>query len=262
MTNMAITVITLTIKTVDRLPLIDLHSHILPGIDDGARTLDDTIALARQASEQGVTHMVCTPHIHLGTFNNTQETIAQAFELARDAIHEHKIPLKLSYSCEVRLGIEITQWVEAKSLPLLGAYKGKSALLLELPHSHIPAGTDSLIHWLLKRNIQPIIPHPERNRDILDNYDKATWLKRLGVLFQATAGAFVGTFGERVEQTVWRMLDDKLISYVASDMHNLHKRPNEMKMAYQAISNIKGEMIADNLLYKMPQQITEHTHWQ
>jgi protein-tyrosine phosphatase len=81
------------------------------------------------------------------------------------------------------------------------------------------------------------------------------------VLFQGTAGAFVGTFGERVERTVWRMLDEKLISYVASDMHNLHKRPNEMKMAYQAITHSKGEMIADTLLRKLPQQITQNTDW-
>lgn len=241
--------------------MIDLHSHILPGIDDGARTLEDSIALAEQAIEQGVTHMVCTPHIHVGTFDNTQQSIAFAFELVLEALHAHNIPLKLSYSCEVRIGVELVQWINKKTIPLLGIYNGKSALLLELPHSHIPAGTDSLILWLIKHNIQPIIPHPERNRDILENYDKATWLKRLGVLFQATAGAFVGTFGERVEHTVSRMLDDKLITYVASDMHNLHKRPNEMKLAYEAIAKTKGEMIADKLLYQVPKKITEQTQW-
>jgi protein-tyrosine phosphatase len=234
----------------------------LPGIDDGARTIEDSIALAKQAVEQGVTHMVCTPHIHVGTFDNTQQSIAAAFEKTLAALHANNVPLKLSYSCEVRLGIEITQWINKKAIPLLGAFNGKSALLLELPHSHIPVGTDSLILWLIKQNIQPIIPHPERNRDILENYDKATWLKRLGVLFQATAGAFVGTFGERVEQTVSRMLDDKLITYVASDMHNLHKRPNEMKLAYEAIASTKGEMIADNLLRQVPKKITEQTNWQ
>lgn len=241
--------------------MIDLHSHILPGIDDGARTIADTIALAEQAVEQGVTHMVCTPHIHSGVFNNNRDTIKEAFDQSVEALRKHQIPLSLSYSCEVRLGIEITQWISSSSIPLLGTWNDAPALLLELPHSHIPQGTDSLIKWLLRNDIQPIVPHPERNRDILDNYDRATWLRSLGVLFQATAGSFTGTFGEKVEALTWRMLSDGLFNYVASDMHNLHRRPNEMAIAYNKIANLEGENLSKELFVGVPQLITKYTHW-
>ncbi|MBT1452455.1 histidinol-phosphatase [Glaciecola sp. XM2] len=241
--------------------MIDLHSHILAGIDDGARTLEESIALAKQASEQGVTHMVCTPHIHPGTFDNTLTTIEKSFVATVNAVHQHDIPLKLSYACEVRLGIEVPEKITSNALPFLGHFQGKRVLLLELPHSHIPVGVDSLVRWLTKRDIQVVIPHPERNRDVLAHYEKAIWLKRLGVMFQATAGAFSGTFSESVKQCVWQMLEDKLISYVASDMHNLHKRPNEMKAAFDCISKDKGEVVANTLLHTVPAQITENTQW-
>lgn len=242
--------------------MIDLHSHILPGIDDGARDLNETVALAKHALDQGVTHMVCTPHIHTGVFDNTQKTIEEAFEVVVNELRANNVNLALSYSCEVRIGAELTNWIINSKLPLLGIWGGKPALLLELPHSHIPAGADSLINWLLRKGIQPIIPHPERNRDILSNYNKATWLKSLGVLFQATAGAFTGTFGERVSDTAYQMLDDNLIAYVASDMHNLKRRPNEMAEAYKAVSHFIGVLIANRLFIETPRAITSNTVWQ
>jgi len=241
--------------------LIDLHSHILPGIDDGARDMSDALLLAEQAIEQGVTHMVCTPHINPSVFDNTKEMIADAFEEFVKALKDQKLDLPLSFACEVRLTAEVTKWIPNSRLPFLGEWDSKSALLLELPHSHIPAGTDSLINWLLKQGVQPIIPHPERNRDILANYSKASWLKSLGVLFQATAGAFTGTFGEHVENTAFKMLDDKLIAYVASDMHNLKRRPNEMAQAYEAIASYKGSLVANRLFIETPRVITSSIEW-
>lgn len=241
--------------------MIDLHSHVLAGLDDGPQTLSQSIALIKQASEQGVTHLMCTPHIHAGTFDNSQQTIEPAFEKALQATRDANIPIKLAYASEVRLSLEIPNWVSTKTLPMLGQYQGKQLLLLELPHSHIPAGADSLIKWLHKNGVQTVIPHPERNRDILSNYDKALWLKRLGVLFQATAGAFVGTFGDKVSECVWQMLDERLISYVASDMHNLHKRPNEMRDAREKISQEKGDMIAQSLVNGFALELTRDVKW-
>lgn len=223
--------------------------------------MDETVELAVQALEQGVTHMVCTPHINPGVFDNHQDNIEAVFQEVVEELRANDIALALSYSCEVRLCTEITQWVSQSSLPLLGSWKEKPVLLLELPHSHVPAGTDSLIHWLQKKGIQPVIPHPERNRDILANYDKATWLKSMGVMFQATAGAFTGTFGDAVEETVFRMLDENLIGYVASDMHNLKRRPNEMANAYKAVLAVKGALVANRLFVDTPKAITSQTVW-
>ncbi|MGB3724222.1 MAG: CpsB/CapC family capsule biosynthesis tyrosine phosphatase, partial [Glaciecola sp.] len=229
--------------------MIDLHSHILPGIDDGARSITDTLAIAENSVEAGVTHMVCTPHIHLGTFNNTVESISNAFEVAVNALHEHNIPLKLAMGSEVRITPEILPLVSNKQLPYIGTWRGKHALLLELPHSHIPAGVENLIKWLIKHNVQPVIPHPERNRDILANYSKAKWLKQLGCIFQITAGALVNRFSEAVHTTAWQMQQDNLLTYVASDTHNVHKRPNDMQAAYNAVEQRTNDRVA-NALFK------------
>ncbi|MFC4701992.1 tyrosine-protein phosphatase [Glaciecola siphonariae] len=242
--------------------MIDLHSHILPGIDDGARTLNDALAMAEQAYEQGVRHIVCTPHIHLGTFDNSAQIIEDSFTAFVDEVHKRSLDIKFSYACEMRACAEIIQLVGASALPYLGHWENKAALLLELPHSHIPAGIENLISWLIKHQIQPIIPHPERNREILANYDKVTWLKKLGVLFQATAGAYTGTFGEAVKITALNMLNDKLTHYVASDMHNVHRRPNEMRDAYVFLSEEIEQAYVQSLFYDVPEQITSQTSWQ
>ena len=242
--------------------MIDLHSHILAGIDDGANTLEDTLAIAENSVKSGVTHMMCTPHIHLGIFNNNPDTISKAFSEACTAIQSANIPLKLAMACEVRICPEILDMVKHNQLPFIGRWRGRSALLLELPHSHIPPGVENVIHWLLKNGIQPIIPHPERNRDILANYSKAKWLKQLGCLFQVTAGAFVNRFSDAVYDTVWQMQKDNLVGYVASDTHNISKRPNDMQNAYNAVATNTNKKVADALFMRIPQHLTLDIKWQ
>ncbi|MDT0595958.1 tyrosine-protein phosphatase [Glaciecola petra] len=241
--------------------MIDLHSHILPGIDDGARTADDTVAIAKNSFEAGVTHIMCTPHIHLGIFNNNTESIAKAFLIAQKAITQASIPIKLSVACEVRICPEIIPLVQNNKLPFIGEWDGKKALLLELPHSHVPAGAENLIKWLIKNDIQPVIPHVERNRDVLAQYKKAAYLFKLGCLFQVTAGAFVGRFGSDVEATAWQLLNDDMLCYAASDTHNVHKRPNDMQVAYEAVKERVGKQIADSMFINMPTLITQKVNW-
>jgi protein-tyrosine phosphatase len=242
--------------------LIDLHSHILPGIDDGAKTLEDSIELAKHSVANGVTHMMCTPHIHQGIFDNNVETIELSFTQLIAAVRQNNIALKLAYSCEIRITPDILTWVAHKSLPFIGEWKGKQALLLELPHSHIPPGVENLVRWLLKNNIQPIIPHPERNRDIIADYNRINMLKRIGCIFQVTAGAFIGRFNEQVQTIAERLLSENLIAYVASDMHNLHRRPNDMLACKQALTQIAGSAKAQALVYDIPFEISQNMNWQ
>lgn len=241
--------------------MIDLHSHILPGIDDGAKTIEDSLAMAHQSYDVGVTHMVCTPHIMQGVYENNQDTIQAAFSVLTQALLEQGCPLKLSYAAEVRIAPEILQWVEQKKIPYLGEWQEKHALLLELPHSHIPAGTDKLLRWLLKNNVQPVIAHPERNRDIIAEYSKIKMLKQIGCLFQITAGSFTGRFSEPVRSMAFKMLEDGVVTYVASDTHSIARRPNDMGEAKQLLMAEVGEQRAQDLLFNIPQQITQNSLW-
>lgn len=237
--------------------MIDLHSHILPDIDDGARTVDMSLAMAQQAVDAGVSHMVCTPHMHWGTFDNDIQNIRQAFENLCTHITEARIPISLSWAAEVRLNEMVPVWHKKRQLPFLGTYKNKQVLLLELPHSHIPAGTEQLVKWLLANNIQPLIPHPERNRDVWERPEKILWLKNLGCLFQVTAGAFIGRFGEHVQDISITMLNDGLIHVVASDTHDTKRRPNDMREAFDVVCSLHSQQAADNLFVKNPANIIE-----
>lgn len=241
--------------------MIDLHSHILPGIDDGAKTLDDSIAMAKQALDCGVTHMVCTPHIHQGVFDNTLESIKLSFHNLIRALAEREIPLKLAYSCEVRVCPEVIAWVQNKRLPFLGIWKGRNALLLELPHSHIPPGIENLIKWLLNNGVQPIIPHPERNRDIIADYRKLQMLRRLGCLFQVTAGAFTQGFKHQVYELSMKMMQDGFVDYVASDTHSAERRPNEMGNMRKVLNKEITATELNRISVDVPKEITKELIW-
>ena len=237
------------------LTLIDLHSHILPGIDDGAADLPAALALARDAVSRGTTHLMCTPHIHSGYFDNDLDSIAQAHEAFSQALSANGIALQTYYAAEVRISVDIIALHAQKKLPFLGKWNNNQVLLLELPHSHIPAGAEKLIAWLLRHQIQPVIAHPERNRDILADYNKARWLKGMGVLFQLTAGAFTGTFSEPVKHTAQQMLNDNIVDFVASDMHSMHRRPSELHSAYGLVADDVGKEQADALFFDTPWKI-------
>ena len=241
--------------------MIDLHSHILSGIDDGAKDISESIEIALQSVAVGVTHMMCTPHIHQGIFENTTSTINSAFGALVQAFISHNIPLKISKGSEVRLDTTILGGIANNQIPFIGHWQGKKALLLELPHSHVPPGAENLIRWLLKNDIQPVIPHPERNRDIMADYNKLLFLKRQGCIFQVTAGAFVSRFSQKSGELAEQMLSEGLIAYVASDTHSVKRRPNDMRMARESIASLAGEDTAEQLTYVTPKEITQHVEW-
>ncbi|WP_372621267.1 tyrosine-protein phosphatase, partial [Alteromonas stellipolaris] len=184
----------------------------------------------------GVTHLVCTPHIHPGFFDNTPAIIENAYnELVLELQRQH-IPLKLSYAAELRVSEHIPIWIKQNAVPFLGDIDGKKVMLLEMPHSHIPSGLEPLIKWLLKNNVQPLIAHPERNRELLREQHKFDWLRRIGCWFQVTAGAITGRFGEPVQNFALTLLANKSFHVVASDTHDTVRRPNDMGEAFAVVS--------------------------
>ncbi len=235
--------------------MIDVHSHIIPGIDDGARDMEMSLAMARQTQQAGVSHLVCTPHIHWGYFDNTQDIIKNGFNQLQQEVRNAGIELSLSYAGEVRVNEMIPVWLKEGKLPFIGKWKERDVLLLEMPHSHVPGGLDQLVRWLINENVQPLIPHPERNRDILKMPDKVQWLRNLGCLLQVTAGAFTGSFGQHVESLAFSMLDNNQIDLVASDTHDTKRRPNEMAEARDLVRQHAGEDIAHRLFKDTPGKI-------
>lgn len=237
--------------------MFDIHSHILPGIDDGAKDLTESLALLKIAEDDGITHMVATPHIHIGRFNNSIKTLAPGITSLKHAALSSDINLKLALAAEVRLDVELMALVMSDELPFIGTVSSVNYLLLELPHSHVPQGYDKFINWLSRRNIKTIIPHPERNRDIQANPFYIERLKQLGCEFQLTASSLEGAWGDTAKAISIDMLQKGLVSYVASDAHSVKRRPPVLSKAKKLVADLIGENKAQNLFVANPKRLTE-----
>lgn len=137
--------------------MIDLHSHLLPGIDDGAPDLATALKLARIAVQDGITHMMCTPHIHPGRYDNTIASIQRALSELQQGLIKERIKLVINAAAEVRFGMELMVAIKNNKIPFLGEWRGQPVLLLEFPHGEIPFGAERLTQWLLQQGIQPLM---------------------------------------------------------------------------------------------------------
>jgi len=237
--------------------MIDVHCRLLPGIDDGPNEWEESIAMARLAVANGITHTVATPHIHVGRWDNDRHIIARQLSRLRECLAEAKIPLQLAMAAEVRIGVEILPLIEAGQIPYLGTYQNQKVLLLELPHSHIPMGTERLVEWLLKRNILPMIAHPERNKDVMRKLDKIRPFIELGCLLQLTAGAIAGSFGEMAQRRAVDLLNMDAVFAIASDAHNCRQRPPDLEAGRVAACRHIGTVAANRLVHDNPRALTQ-----
>ena len=235
--------------------MIDLHNHLLPGIDDGAPDLDTALQLARSAVQEGITHMVCTPHIHPGRFDNDRHSIHRAHRLFTEALAQAGIDLKVSWAAEVRFGIELMAALTDGSLPLLGKWQGKKVLLLEFPHGEVPFGAERLTQWLLARNVIPLIAHPERNKGIMRSPGKLKPFIEQGCLLQVTASSVAGHFGPAARDLAHSLLEQGLVTILASDAHNLQHRPPHLREGMEHAARIVGDIQAERLVKDTPWQI-------
>lgn len=237
--------------------MIDLHNHLLPGIDDGAPNIEVALALAKVAVNDGITHMVCTPHIHPGRYDNTLASINQALSIFQHGLNQHNILLKVAAAAEVRFGMELMIGVKTNSIPFLGQWQGKNVLLLEFPHGEIPFGAERLTGWLLHNNIIPMIAHPERNKGLMRDPNKLKPFIEQGCLLQVTAGSVVGNFGEVAQDLAVQLLERNLVTILASDAHNLEHRPPVISAGLAVATELLGEAIARRLVIDNPWRIAK-----
>ena len=235
--------------------VVDVHCHLLPGIDDGPQTLDDALNLARHAAASGISRSILTPHILPNRYDNTLEGIRKAAAKFRNALAANKIALEIGYAAEVRVGPEIVQLAEEHVLPFLGTVDGYGIVLIEFPDSHILPGSDKLAAWLLGRKIRPLIAHPERNKDILRDGRKLLPFVREGCLVQLTADAVAGEFGEPCALRAREFLERGWVTVLASDAHDTVYRPPRIAPGRDAAARIVGETEALRLTRDNPRRI-------
>ena len=235
--------------------MIDLHCHLLPGIDDGPETLDEAIALAAHAVKSGITYAVVTPHVHVGRYENDLPSIRRDLAAFQSELDRRNIPLQLGLGGEIRIGPEIIDMVAQARVPFLGERDGYRIMLLEFPHGHVPVGSDKFAAWMLKNRIRPLIAHPERNRQIMDDVNKLTPFVTMGCMLQLTAGSVEGRFGEHARERAMDLLARGWVSVLASDAHNLEHRPPELEPGRKAAAQIVGEEQSWKLVRETPLSI-------
>jgi protein-tyrosine phosphatase len=232
--------------------MIDLHCHLLPGIDDGAKHLEMSLAMARMASSDGISTIACTPHILPGVYHNTGPTIRAAVARLRESISEADIPVTLVTGADVHVAPDLgVQLREGKSLTL----NDTRYFLLEPPHHLLPPRLEDLIFGLQTVGYVPILTHPERLSWIEDHYDLIERFACNSVLMQITAGSLMGQFGRRPRYWAERMLDDGLCHLLATDAHNTDRRAPRMAEARAFVAKRIGQDEAMNLVLRRPQGI-------
>ena len=236
--------------------MVDLHCHLLPGIDDGPDKLEDAIRLARHAVASGIEKSIVTPHILPNRYDNTLAGIREAAAKFRVELADRAIPLTIGYAAEVRIGAEMISLVEEDLLPTLGSVDGYRIVLLEFPDSHILPGSDKLANWLLARNIRPLIAHPERNKEIMRDVATIGPFVQMGCWLQVTAGSVCGVFGPRCQERARQLLERGWVTVLASDAHNMAARMPELEPGRAAAEEIVGEAESWRLVRERPAAIT------
>ena len=232
--------------------MIDLHCHLLHGIDDGPSTLDESLELCRLAVADGITRAIVTPHIHPGRWENNRTSIHAACNSLQQAIDEQDIPLRLGFAAEVRLTDRIPEQVARDDIPFYGEVDGYQVMLLEFPHGHVIPGSHKLAQWLLDRGIRPMIAHPERNRQIMRDISQLQPFIDAGCWLQVTAGSVTGHFGEQCQSVAHQLLANDTVMVLASDGHNAGARPPALRQAFDSIAGQYGGARARRLMLDTP----------
>ncbi len=219
--------------------IVDIHNHILPGLDDGPHDWEEAILLAKQAVETGITHVIATPHHkhqhHQYFYENDPATIIKMVDKLNQLLQEKNIPLVVMPGIEFHLHEEIQYDLEEKLDSFLTLNNTGKYLLME-PHSkNYPSYIVDVFSQLKEMGFLPILAHPERNRILRKNPSEIYKLVQSGILIQVTAASILGLHGNRLKNFSRHLLDHELVHFVASDAHHYTRRKFELTEAYDFI---------------------------
>lgn len=226
--------------------MIDIHHHLLFGLDDGSKDIETSIAMAEMAAADGITHIVCTPHAN---FHYKFDPVMNLEKLAQlRARLDGKITLGLG--CDFHLSYENID--DALKNPTKYTINQKRYLLVEFADFAIPQQMTEVFYQFLLTGIQPIITHPERNLTIQKNPQRLDeWIER-GCYVQVTASSLTGRFGRLSSHFAATLLEENKIHFLATDAHNLQSRPPRMKEAFDLVAKHYGHERAERLCVANP----------
>ncbi len=236
--------------------MIDLHNHLLPGIDDGAKRLEETLQFLRIAGADGVRIVVATPHMKPGVYDNRRETILESVAMVREAQKGSGTEgVTLLPGAEVYFTADLLRQAKAGELMTV-ADRGKF-LLLELPYQQIPMRVEDTIFQMKLLGITPIMAHPERVAYYLEDMSRVVASVRLGALTQVTGASITGRFGSKAREFSREMLERGLVHVVASDSHDVSHRPPTLSDAFRTVAQLCGEAAARRMVEDTPRAILD-----
>ncbi|MGN6617870.1 MAG: tyrosine-protein phosphatase [Ilyomonas sp.] len=219
---------------------IDMHSHLLPGLDDGLKELDQTIAFVKELNTLGYHSLVCTPHILSDLYPNTPDTILPRLTIVREALKENNIPVQIHAAAEYMVDTDMESYVKSGK-PLLTF--GKNYILIEMSYLAASPNIEQVIFELRMKGLQPILAHPERYNFYHHDFSKYERMKDLGCLLQMNLLSISGYYGKGIKLVAEKLAKNKMIDLVGTDMHhtnhlNALKELATKKEFYKLMENI------------------------
>ncbi|NHC42860.1 tyrosine protein phosphatase [Bacillus sp. MM2020_1] len=216
--------------------MIDIHCHILPGIDDGAKTVEDSLTMAGEAAKEGIHKIIATPHLNNQYDNRKESILAKVAEL-NQALKESNIDVTILPGQEPRIYGEILSDIEKGDIQTLN---NSQYLFIEFPSNHVPRYTEKLLFDLQVKGLTPIIVHPERNSELIERPEVLYRLVEKGALTQVTASSLCGYFGKKIKAFSIQLVEANLTHFIASDAHNIINRSFKMEEALNLIDSKFG----------------------
>lgn len=223
--------------------MIDLHCHILPGVDDGPADTDQALAMARIAAQDGISTIIATPHIS-DAFQDAKEIYSRTKNL-NQALKQQGIPITVYPGAELPSHFDLAVW---------GDYtiNNSKYILIEFPHSHFPSAASRLLREGLNHSFCPIIAHPERNPDVMRNPNLLEPLITMGVKIQITAESIAGSFGPDIQQCALYLLRRSMVHFIATDGHPMPNRHPRLSAGLKTAEKILGAGKGDPLVRSNP----------
>lgn len=233
--------------------MIDIHTHVLPGVDDGAQTLAESIGILRKAAEEGVELMVATPHVLEMPSQSAWQYVRETFDGVTEKLIAERIHIEVRLGAELFISPEVPSMVKSNRELTID---GKSThVLLELPLQEIPVFTEQVVFKLLIDGITPIIVHPERCLEIVTSPGRVASLVQKGALTQINTGSLMGRYGKDVQKTAKLLLSRNLVHLMASDIHALYKNSYSLPYGMRLAARIVGRKKAEELVTTAPARI-------
>ncbi|HZK54095.1 MAG TPA: CpsB/CapC family capsule biosynthesis tyrosine phosphatase [Desulfosporosinus sp.] len=235
--------------------MIDLHSHILPGLDDGSNNIAETLGMVSQLYEAGFKTLIATPHVIEGrTFLSPAEILATT-EQVRQAVAEAGIPVEILPGAENYIFPDLAKYARDGKLMTLG--NAGKYLLVEFPMLEIPHYTDQVFFELQVLGITPVLAHPERNKGLVDEPERLVEWARKGVLFQLNLRSLSGHYGPQAKQLAEILLSSELIHFIGSDTHRVSRSDATYSEGLQTVQDVVGETSYQDLTRLNPQTMLE-----